>query len=536
MMKKSWIYLMVVLFAATALAGCGSGGGSSKPATKTLRVATGAEPETLDPRKAIGVPEGNVIKQIFEGLCNLDAKGAIVPAVAERWDVSPDAMKFTFHLRANAKWSNGDPVSAHDFEYAWKTLLSPELGSRYAEQLFCIKNAQQYNKGQAAADQVGVKALDDRTLEVVLEKPTTYFLSLTTFWTYYPVCKKVVAANAAWNTDVKTLIGNGPFKVTEWVHNSKIMLVKNEHYWQKDIVKLDKVEVYLVDNQKTVLDMFENKQLDVSQVPPPLAEMPRLQKENKLKILPEVGVYHYMFNVSKAPFDNVKVRKAMALAIDRAKIIETITKGGEKPAMAWVPLGLPDVKPGEEFRKLGGDFFKDNDVETAKKLLAEAGYPDGKGLPTITMLYNTNEAHKQIAEALQEMWKKNLGINVTLVNQEWKVYLQARYQGDFMMARRGWVGDYLDPMTAMETMLGDNSNNNTRWKNADYDKLVRQAQVTLDAAQRMKLMHEAEKILMDDMPFVPIYFTTTKLYERPNVKGIIRDAMSSLYLREASVE
>ena len=289
---------------------------------------------------------------------------------------------------------------------------------------------------------------------MVLEKPTTYFLSLTTFWTYYPLCKKVVEGNDKWNTDVKTLIGNGPFKPTEWIHNSKITLVKNEHYWQKDVVKLDKVEIYLVDNQKTVLDMFENNQLDVSQVGPPLAEMPRLRKENKLKILPEVGVYHYMFNVTKAPFDNVKVRKAMALAIDRAKIIDSITKGGETPALAWAPLGLPDLKPGDDFRKVGGAFFKDNDVETAKKLLAEAGYPDGKGLPPITMLYNTSEAHKVIAEALQEMWKKNLGINVSLVNQEWKVYLQARYQGDFMMARRGWLGDYLDPMTAMETMLG----------------------------------------------------------------------------------
>ncbi|HWR41143.1 MAG TPA: peptide ABC transporter substrate-binding protein [Patescibacteria group bacterium] len=535
MRKKVWVYLLVLVFAAGALAGCGSSGGGKTP-NKTLRITTGAEPETLDPRKAIGVPEGNVMKQIFEGLCNVDAKGSIVPGVAERWEVAPDAMKFTFYLRANAKWSNGDPVTAQDFEYAWKTLLSPELGSRYAEQLFCIKNAQQYNKGETSADQVGIRALNDRTLEVVLEKPTTYFLSLTTFWTYYPLCKKVVESNDKWNTDVNTLIGNGPFKAAEWVHNSKITLVKNENYWQKDVVKLDKVEFYLVENQKTILDMFENNQLDVSQVPPPLAEMPRLQKENKLKILPEVGVYHYMFNVTKPPFDNVKVRKAMALAIDRTKIIDTITKGGEKAALAWAPLGLPDVKAGEDFRKVGGDFFKDNDVETAKKLLAEAGYPDGKGLPPITMLYNTSDIHKVIAEALQEMWKKNLGITVSLVNQEWKVYLQARYQGDFMMARRGWLGDYLDPMTAMETMLGDNKNNNTRWKNPEYDKLIRQAQVTLEPAQRMKLMHDAEKILMEEMPFVPIYFSTTKLYERPNVKGIIRDAMSSVYLREASVE
>jgi oligopeptide transport system substrate-binding protein len=204
--------------------------------------------------------------------------------------------------------------------------------------------------------------------------------------------------------------------------------------------------------------------------------------------------------------------------------------------MAWTPYGLPDAKPGEDFRTIGGDYFKDKDIETAKKLLAEAGYPEGKGLPEITLLYNTSEEHKIIAESIQEMWKKNLGVTVTLTNQEWKVYLQSRSKGDFQIARSAWIGDFLDPMTYLDTLTGTNGNNHTRWSNAEYDKLVRTAQATLDPAVRMKSMHDAEKILMADMPIMPIYFYTSKILEKPNAKGVIRDALGAVYLREAYIE
>ena len=216
-------------------------------------------------------------------------------------------------------------------------------------------------------------------------------------------------------------------------------------------------------------------------------------KENKLKVLPYINTYYFALNVTKAPFDNPKVRRAFALALDRNSIVTAVTKAGQKPALAWTPYGLPDAKPGEDFRKLGGDYFKDNDVETAKKLLAEAGYPDGKGLPPVTLLYNTSESHKVIAEAVQEMWKKNLGVTVNVTNQEWKVYLSARKQGDFQMARSGWIGDYLDPMTYMDTLIGGGGNNHTRWVNPEYDKLVKQAQMSVDPVVRMKSMHDAEK-------------------------------------------
>ncbi|EGO62149.1 peptide ABC transporter substrate-binding protein [Acetonema longum] len=531
--NKTYALLLVPVFLVNLLAGCG---GQSSQAEKVLRVANGAEPETLDPRQAVGVVEGIVLRQLLEGLATQDQTGEPVPGTAEKWEVSADGLTYKFFIRANAKWSNGDPVTAHDFEYSWKTTLSPALASKYAEQLFYVRNGEAYNKGIVGQDQVGVKALDDQTLAVTLEKPTPYFIFLTTFYTYFPVHKKTAEANPNWHADPKTYVGNGPFKMAGWVHNNKINLVKSDSYWNKAVVKTNKAELNLSDNRKTLQDLFENNQLDTVEITPPLPEIPRLLKENKLKILPYIGTYYYCVNVKKAPFDNVKVRKAFSLAIDRQSIVELITKGGEKPAMAWTPYGLPDARAGDDFRKVGGDYFKGNDIAEAKKLLAEAGYPDGKGLPTVTLLYNNGDEHKLIAEAVQEMWKKNLGVSVELTNQEWKVYLQTRTKGDFQLARSSWIGDYLDPMTYMDTLTSANGNNHTRWGNPQYDRLVKIAQSTLDPAVRMKAMHDAEKILMEDMPVIPVYFYSSKVLEKSNVKGIIRDALGAVYLREAFIE
>lgn len=533
---RALVFMLICLLAANLLSGCSTGKGTGKSEVKPLRVAIGAEPETLDPRKALGIAEGVVLRQIFEGLATQDAKGLPVPGTAEKWEISPDQLTFKFTIRSNAKWTNGDPVTAHDFEYAWKSLLDPKFASKYANQLYYLKNGEAYNKGKTSADQVGVKALDDRTLQVTLQAPTPYFLFLTSTWPYFPVHKKTAESDPKWHTDPKSIVGNGPFKITEWVHNSKIDLVKNTNYWNNQVVKLAKAELNLSDSKKTLLDLFESNQIDTVEVTPPLSEIPRLLKEGKLKAFPYISTYYYMINTEKAPFDNPKVRKALSLAIDREAIVSSLTRGGEQPALAWVPSGLPDAKPENDYRKVGGNLFKNNDIETAKKLLAEAGYPDGKGLPPISVLYYNGEERKALTEAIQEMWKKNLGITVTMVNQEWKVYLQSRAQGDYQIAIRNWIGDYLDPMTHMDVMLSDNSNSYTRWKNPEYDRLVKQAQVTLDPAARMKLMHDAEKILMDEMPIMPIYFSTNKYLEKPNVKGVIRDALAAVYLREAYIE
>ena len=530
--KKMWLWGIVLLIAASSIlsAGC-----TTKSEPKYLRYSVGTEPETLDPRKSTGIPESTIQAQIFEGLTTMDSKNTPVPAMAERWEISADGMKYKFFLRQGIKWSNGDPVTAYDFEYAWKTALDPAFGSKYAYQLFYVKNGEAYNKGLITADQVGVKAIDDRTLEVVLEKPTAYFLSLTSFHTLYPVPRRIVEANPKWASDPKTLIGNGPFKITNWVHNSKIELVKNDLYWDAAKVKMPKMDFILTDSGSTEIAMFDNNQIDMGENAPP-SEYPRLLKDKKLQIYPYFGTYFYCFNVSKAPLDNPKVRKALSLAIDRQAIISNITKGEQKVALAWVPFGTRDAKPGEDFRIVGGSYIKDNDIETAKKMLAEAGYPEGKGLPPITVIYNTSDVHKAIAEAIQEMWRKNLGVQVSLSNQEWKVFINTRSKGDYHISRHGWIGDYADPMTFIDMFEASGGNNDAQYKNPAYDSLVRLAKASNNPEVRMKAMHEAEKLLMDDAVIAPIYFYTRVVMAKPNVKGFQRSVLGQVYFKEAYLE
>ncbi|MBP2645789.1 MAG: ABC-type transporter, periplasmic subunit [Firmicutes bacterium] len=290
-MSKKWVVLgLILVILGTLLAGCG---GTSKE--QVLRVRYGGEPENLDPEKATGVPEANYLQAMFEGLTELDNDGLPKPAAAEKWEVSPDGLVYTFHLRAN-KWSNGDPVTAQDFVYAWKRLLNPTTAAEYAYMLFPIKGAEAYNNGKGSADAVGVKAIDDKTLEVTLEKPTAYFLGVLAHNSAYPVNPKVVEANGdKWAGDIATLVGNGAFKATEWQHGSKLVMVKNDQYWDKDKVKLNKIEWTLVEEAATALSMFENNQLDFVDEPP-MMEVERLKKENKLQIAKLIGSYYYEFN------------------------------------------------------------------------------------------------------------------------------------------------------------------------------------------------------------------------------------------------
>jgi oligopeptide transport system substrate-binding protein len=533
MMLKKWIVLILAITVlGMLLAGCG---GSSASKEQVLRLREGGEPETMDPAKSTGMPEANYLQAIFEGLTSLDAKGLPIPAAAEKWEVSPDGLKYTFHLRANAKWSNGDSVTAQDFEYSWKRLLSPQLAAEYAYMLFPVKGAEVYNNGKGTVDQVGVKALDDKTLEVTLEKPTAYFLAVLSHPSTYPINKKVIeAAGDKWAGEIGTLIGNGPFKVVEWVHGSKLTMVKNDQYWDKDKVKLSKLEWALLESNATGMSMFDNKQLDYM-YDPPVTEADRLKQENKLQLGNYLGVYYYELNNKKAPFDNPKVRKAFALAIDRDSLVKNVLKGIHKPATGWISPGFTDPTTMKDFTEGSGGYIK-TDVAEAKKLLADAGYPDGKGLPPITLLFNTNDNHKAIAEAVQEMWKKNLGVEVELQNQEWKVFLQTRKSGEFQIARAGWIGDYPDPMTFADYFLTNGGNNWGKYSNLAYDKLIATAQETNDQNVRMKAMHDAEKILMDDMGIIPIYFYNKPYCLNPKVKGIVAPATGVVNYKDAYIE
>lgn len=529
--KKLFSVMLVITMLVILGAGCSKS--STGVNDQVLRYVLEAEPATLDPAKSTGIPESLVELQLFEGLVRLDAKDQPTPGVAEKWEVSPDGLKYVFYLRSNAKWSNEEPVTAQDFEFAWKRVLNPEVASENAYMLFPLKNGQAYNEKKAGVDQVGVKAINDHTLEVTLEKPTAYFLSLVAFHAFYPVHQNTVAANADnWAADTKTLIGNGPFKPTSWIHNGKIEFAKNDQYWDSSAVKLTKMEWPISDSQSTRLSLIESNQADMM-VEPAVVEHDRLSQGGLLKISPYLGAYYYVFNTQKAPFDNPKVRKAFTLAISREDLVKNVIKGGKKPAYAWVPPGLVNPVTGKDFREEGGNYAVE-DAALAKRLLAEAGYPGGNGLPPITIMFSNGELHKSIAEAIQEMWKQNLGISVSLTNQESKVFLESRTQGDFQIARASWIGDYADPMTFIDVFK--DPTNDAKYKNPTYNNLVEKAQSTNDQSVRMQTMHDAEKILFDDAVLIPVYYTTQPYVVKPYVKGYFWSVLGLADFKTAFIE
>jgi oligopeptide transport system substrate-binding protein len=552
--KKGFsIMLSLVLLLMVALTGCGGGGqkaaegdkaAGEKSGGKVLRVNNSSEPGSLHPAKAEGTHESWPLRHLFVGLTMKEPDGKIVPAMAEKWDISQDQKTYTFHLRDGLKWSNGDPLTAHDFEYAWKYALNPNTASNYAYQLYYIKGAQQYNESKekdpaklkALEDKVAVKAKDDKTLEVTLENPTAYFDQLVSFYTYFPVNKKVQEQNPKWADDPKTYVSNGPFKLTEWKHKESLKMVKNENYFEKDRIKLDGIDWAMVEDENTAWQMYRSGQLDLS-YPLPGDVVGQLKSQNApdFKIDPEYSTYFYRFNTTKKPFNNVKVRKALAMAIDRKTITEKIAQGGQKPAYALVAEGSKDAN-GEDFRKVGGDYFKE-DVAAAKKLLAEGLKEEGmNSMPKFNIMYNNLDLHKRIAEAIQEMWRNNLGIEVGLENVEFKVKIDREHKLDYSVARAGWIADFIDPMTFIDMFTSVSTQNDTGWKNKAYDAEVNKAKQSSDQKVRMQAMHNAEKILMDEMPIMPIYFYTKPYTVKENVTGVFTPADEYPVLRYAEIK
>jgi len=519
-MKKRLIAVLVLcVFAATAFFLNTTKITGVAAAKQILTYINGAEPRYLDPALNNAVDGANIIINCFEGLTRVNVKGETVPGMAEKWVISKDGKTYTFYLR-DAKWSDGKPVTAYDFEYAWKRALDPKTASEYAYQMYYIKNGRAFNEGKAKVGDVGVKALNAKTLQVTLEAPTSYFIDLTNFPTYFPVRKDIVEKYGdKWATDPKTYIGNGPFKLTTWVHNSKLEFVKNNNYWDKKSITLEKIIYKLSEDEKANLMAYEAGQVDGAEGIP-TDEIPRLIKQKKMKIWPELGLYYYDLNNAFPQFKDKRVRLALSLAIDRTYIVEQIGKLGQKPATAIVPYGIPGVS--KDFRTEGGNFLPVKaDLAKAKRYLAEAGYPDGKGFPEIEIIYNTNEGHKKIAEAIQNMWKQ-LGISVKLTNMEWKVLQDRRQKKDYIVARDGWLGDYVDPMTFLDLFTSYSENNNTNWSNKEYDKLIDQAKMETDRKKRMELMHKAEKIIMEDFAIIPIYYY---------VKGqLLKDYVKNYYI------
>lgn len=513
--------LAALLCIVAALAGCG--GRETRVASGTrdgvLHVGNGAEPEGLDPHLVTGVPEHRVLSALFEGLVNLDPETLDpVPGAAERWSMSDDGLVYTFELRREARWSDGSPVTAGDFLYAWRRILEPSLASKYATMLHCIQNARAYNEGALTDfEAVGVRAIDDHRLEVTLEQPTPYFLSLHIHYTWFPVQRAAVERHGAMTsrdgrwTRPGNLVGNGPFRLERWDPDRLLTVVKNEHYWDADNVRLKEIRFYPVKDLLTEDRMFRTGELHLTEnVPLSRVEVYQREGWDALQIKPYLGVYYFRVNVTRPPFDDARVRRAFSMAVDRTALVERVVKAGRQPAAHYVP---PDTGG------YTGTAAVAFDVEGARRLLAEAGYPEGRGLPPIELLYNTSENHKQIAEALQQMWRQHLGAEVSLLNQDWKVYLTSMDNLDYSLARSGWIADYNDPYNFLECFLTGNGNNRTGYSSAEYDALLREAEGTLDPRTRYALLDRAETLLLEDAPIVPIYFYTRVYLKSPDIRG-----------------
>ena len=539
-LKKVLALVVAATIGATLLVGCGD---DSKKETneQVLTYNLGADSKTLDPALNTAVDGGIVIANAFEGLCRTDENDKAIEGGAKSWTISEDGLTYTFNLREDAKWTNGDNVTAHDYEYAWKRVLNPETGAEYAYQMYYIEGAEAYNTGEGSVDSVGIKAIDDYTLEVKLHSPTSYFLELTAFPCYFPVNKKVVEADAEWATKVDTFVSNGPFKMTEWNMKDSLVFVRNENYYNKDKVKLDKLVMKMVTDETSAFATFKAGDFDMIDVVP-TSEIEAGLKDGSFVKFDNLGTYFLVVNTTgenagddvKKVLTDKKVRQALNLAIDRDSIVKNVTKGGQIPAHSYIPEGIPGAD-GEDFASK--EYFKSSgDVAAAKKLLEEAGYKDGEGFPTITLLYNQEGSHGDIMQAIADMWKKNLGINVSLSQQEWKVFQTTRTQKQYQIARHGWSGDYVDPMTFLEMWTSTSALNDAGFSNAEYDSVISDAISELDTKKREELLHKAEDILMDEMPIMPIYYYTKVKGIKPYVKGIKQSQIGFVYFDEAYID
>lgn len=509
---KTWgMAVLGIILGCMLLAGC-----TVAEKTDTVSFVLEAEPSRLDPAMTTTVAESNTELQLFEGLTRLDADNIPQPALAQRWHISDDGKTYIFYLREGIQWSDGTPITAQEIEYSWKRVMNPDTASENAYMMFVIDKAEEYFHQKVSADEVGVRAIDEKTLEVRLKNPTSYFLNLTAFHCYYPVPQRLAEEKPdTWAADAEGMVCSGPYKITKWKHSSEIEMIKNDAYWDAGAVPSDRILFPISDSQATRLMLVESKQANMTMEPPP-SEQERLEKLGLYRIAPYLGIYYYTFNVTQPPFDDVRVRKAFALAVERHDLVQYIVRGQKEAAYAWVPPGIMNRATGRDFRAEGKSLITE-DAEQARRYMKEAGYDETHPLPEITILFNTNEMHKAVAEALQDMWKRNLHADVSLMNQESKVFMAARTQGDYQLARASWIADYIDPMTFMDVFA--DTENDAQYHSEAYQALIASAKRTNDEALRMQYMHEAEQILFDDCVIIPIYYTTQPYVVQPYVKG-----------------
>jgi oligopeptide transport system substrate-binding protein len=484
-----------------------------------LLIGNGSEPQSLDPHLSSGALEHRILSSLMEGLVNYHETSdtSVVPGMADRWESSENASVWTFHIRENARWSNGDPVVASDFVYAWQRMLTPEIGAPYANMLYMLKGAEAYNTGVVNDfETVGVKALDAQTLRIELIGPTPYFLSMLQHSAWLPLNPRCIesfggmkARVSEW-TRPSNFVSNGAFILDTWITNQLITVRKNPDYWDADRVKLNGIYFFPIESTDAEERSFFGKQLHLTySVSSAKIEYLKKNEPQYYRSQPALGIYYYCFNVNKFELKDSRVRQALTLAVDRKVLVEKVTRGGQIPATALTPAmeGYPAL-----------DMIAYDPVR-AKELMAEAGYPEGKGMPKLEILYNTLDDHRKIAEAIAQMWQTTLGVEVTLINQEWKVFLQTQHKHDFVISRAGWFGDYMDPLTFLDMWMTGNPNNYSDWSNPQYDALIRDALQAPTAEEHYAFLQKAEQMLLTELPVMPLYWYTRVILCDPRVKG-----------------
>ncbi|MGB8842616.1 MAG: peptide ABC transporter substrate-binding protein [Aliidongia sp.] len=503
--------------------------------SQILRQGNGAEPSTLDPQISESNADGDIERDLLEGLTILDKDSKPAPGVAQSWSISPDGRIYTFKLRDDAKWSNGEPVTAEDFVWSWRRAVDPATGSKYAFLFYPVKNGEDIALGHTKdVASLGVRAVDPHTFEVTLNSPTGYFLSVITHHMFLPLNRANVEKFGNQFTRGGNMVGNGAFTLKEWTPQSRIVVVKNPTYWDADHVKLTEIDYFPIENQNEELKRYRAGELDATyDVPADQVDFIRQNLPKELTITPWLGVYYYGFNLEKPPFkDNLKLRQAVSMVIDRKAITDQILKTGELPLYSWVPPGIPGHR---QQNVPFMDMPMDQRIAEAKKLYQEAGYGPDKPL-SIELRYNTSENHKKVAIAIASMLSKNLGIKVSLINSEFKVFLEERKQRKVtQLFRDAWIGDYADPYTFDEILRSDAGLNDSGYNNPEYDRLMKASAVTADPEERMKLLEAAEKLIIDDAAVAPIYSYVKKRMIKPYVTGFSANILDYNYGKDISL-
>ncbi len=500
-------------------------------AEQILHRGNGAEVQTMDPHKAEGVPASNILRDLYEGLTIEAPDGKVIPGAAESWEISEDGKIYTFHIRKNAKWSNGNPVTAHDFVFGLRRSADPATASQYSQILAPIVRAEDVIAGKQQVENLAVEARNDHILVITLKAATPYFLGLLNHSSTYPVHAASVKKHGNRFSRPGKMVSNGAYQLTDWVIQSHITLERNPHYWDNKDTIIDKVVYYPIEDQSTELKRYRAGEIDrTEEIPNKQFKWIKQHLEDELQISPYLGSYYYGFNLTKPPFkDNLKLRRALSMAIDRKIITEKITGIGEQPAYSWVPKGLNNYTSA----KLDyADWTQQQREQEAKKLYQEAGYSKTNPL-TVEIRYNTSENHKKLAVVIAAMWKKSLGVKTRLVNEEWKVFLENRKQKQVtQIFRAGWIGDYNDPYTFAELMHSKHGINDPGYNNPQYDALLKQAAFEADADKRIAILRQAEQILLDDQPIMPIYSYVSKHLIKPYVGNYVPNVLDHNYTKD----